>query len=102
MSTETEVQRAIALLVACARRRTTLTYPEFADIMGNMIPQGASRVLNPVGDFCRRTGLPELWVLVVGTNSGLPSREAWNDTWTAERVMEEMIRCYGYNWRKLS
>lgn len=46
-------------------------YAEFADSYGG-IPRGAAPVLNSIARDCAAQGAPDLSVLVVGSESGLP------------------------------
>ncbi|WP_331372873.1 hypothetical protein [Sinorhizobium chiapasense] len=87
---DNRLPRAIALLEYVGTHSTTITYGEFADIIGGMIAQGVGHFLTKeVAPYCRANGLPPLWVLIVNARTG-------QNGYKAEATPADIAACYAY------
>ena len=80
------------VLIARATNRQTLTYGDLAKSIGHpRLGLGIGPCLDRIADYCRRNGLPPLWVIVVNQETGRSSQEP-------ENVGAERERVYAHPW----
>ena len=85
-------ERMVKLLAYVARKKTTITYGEFAGIIGGMIPRGAGQKLTAeLAPHCRAEGLPNLWALVVNAKTGKST--------DPDVTPADLDACYAFDWK---
>ncbi|NGO51783.1 hypothetical protein [Allomesorhizobium camelthorni] len=87
-----QTERMVRLLAYVARNKATITYGEFAGIVGGMIARGAGQKLTKeLAPHCREQGLPPLWALVVNAGTGQSS--------DPEVTPADLAHCYSFKWK---
>jgi hypothetical protein len=84
-----------AVLALAARNRQVLTYDIVAQLIG-VARQGLGQLLEPIQSYCLLQDLPPLTVLVVSTESGLPS--AGFTAADAAKVPAAQARVFDHDW----
>ncbi|MFI0843384.1 hypothetical protein [Mesorhizobium sp. IMUNJ 23232] len=83
-------KRMVSLLAYVARNKGTITYSEFADIIGG-IARGVGKLLtNELAPHCRSEGLPNLWALVVNAKTGMST--------DPDVTQADLDACYTFDW----
>ena len=82
------------ILVGAATRRQTILYADLASQTGVAVQGVGQLCLNPVYQFCKDNGYPDLSVLVVSRNTGEPA-EGHFDPATLYLIREEV---YAFPW----
>ena len=81
------------ILVCKAHNRQTLTYGQLADLLGFGGALSPANILGRITYYCIQNSLPQLTVLVVNQDTGLPGKGLIKTDFNADR--EKVFR---FNW----
>ena len=96
-------------LIYCARRRTTITYGDLGDLVGRT-SRGPWADLYRIKEREKKSGKPDLTLLVVSSRTGLPTKYRGKPLHRDDRKQVEMYRkdrehvyrCWGKDGRGVS
>ena len=100
MPTTQEFDRIIRLfdiLLDAAESQKRVPVGEIASLL-SLGRGGSARYLHAISFFCRISELPDLSVLAVGANTGVPGPSY---AWPREDVEDEVFRVHNHDWAQV-
>lgn len=82
-----------AVLAWAAHNRQVLTYSILSKLTG-VASVGLGQCLEPIHEYCLENNLPPLTILVVSSDTGLPS----SGFKAAEDIPATQLQVFGYDW----
>lgn len=96
----TQYERAAQLwsvLALSARNHQIISYSTLKKLTG-LSQRSVGPHLDPISDYCRQKGLPQMWKLVVSEKTGLPGKGGVGPEETTVDILVAQNRCFIFDW----